>query len=119
MKLCRAENRKRHTALRDQPLRLELALVVAKRNAIDATDRDIEQVLHAGRSRDLHETLRPLHVNRLRVPRIAGEMHDGIDIYDRLGQPRSRCQIADNIRHLEVESCSLDPTQDGYGVPGG
>jgi hypothetical protein len=55
-------------------------------------------VLHAGRSRDLHETLRPLHVNRMRVPRIAGEMHDDIDIGDRLRQPRSRRQIANNVR---------------------
>ena len=118
MELRGAQDRERHTARRDYLLRLELALVVRKRNAIDANDRDIEQMLHAGCSSHVHETLRSLDVNRTSVPRIARRVDDDVNSRDGLGQTGAGCQIPDETGHSRVGDCSLDTAQDSNGMAG-
>ena len=113
MELRGAQDRKRYTAVGNDALGLELALVVGKRDSIDADDRHVDEVLHAGRARNIHETLRTIDVNRPRVPRIARRVDDDIDARSSFAQSGACAEIADCARQR-----SLHPTQDPDGMPG-
>lgn len=86
----------REAALRNDSLRLRFRTVVAERDAVDADDGHVNQVLDASRMSRLDESPRPLDVYGFWLPGITRGMDDRVRPHNHLVHASSGGEISLN-----------------------